>query len=200
MKDEGVIKFYCDWQETALPKGDYTELLQTRNDLFAKKLIGYDTVEKVGYGNISCRRQDTTLFAISGTQTGHIRQLTADHLSFVTDAYIATNTVHCIGPSKASSESLTHAAIYQMIPSAKAVIHVHHKKLWLSLLNKLPTTDVLIGYGTTNMAMEINRLLAEADLLEHRILAMAGHEDGVIVFGATMQEALGTLMLHYSKV
>ena len=124
--DEGVIKFNCNWQQGELPAGiDLTALLQTRNELFRLGLIGYDETEKVGYGNISFRTNGNQ-FVISGTQTGHIARLSKNELSWVTETIIATNTVYCSGPAKASSESMTHAAIYQLVQGANAVIHVHH--------------------------------------------------------------------------
>jgi L-ribulose-5-phosphate 4-epimerase len=194
MMDEGVIKFNCNWQKSSLPAGiDCTKLLQTRNELFQLGLIGFDETEKVGYGNISTR-VDGNQFIISGTQTGHIPVLSKDQLSFVSETIIATNTVYCSGPAKASSESMTHAAIYQLIPAANAVIHIHHNGMWEKLKHQLPTTKNGIGYGTQAMANEIERLLKENDLLAHRLLVMAGHQDGIISFGETMEAAAQALL------
>jgi hypothetical protein len=39
------------------------------------------------------------------------------------------------------------------------------------------------------MAREIRRLCDEANLLSRRLLVMAGHEEGVIAFGADLAEA-----------
>jgi L-ribulose-5-phosphate 4-epimerase len=196
MMDEGVIKFNCNWQPGELPESIHcTELLQTRNELFRLGLIGYDAAEKVGFGNISSRIKGNQ-FIISGTQTGHIPILTKTQLSLVSETIIATNTVYCSGPSKASSESMTHAAIYQLIPAASAVIHIHHNGMWQKLKHQLPTTKADIGYGTQAMANEIERLLKENDLLTHRLLIMAGHQDGIISFGETM-DAARTILLKY---
>ncbi len=200
MKDEGVIKFNCVWTEVPLPANlPLTTLLHTRNELHRQGLIGYDEQEKVGYGNISARQPGTNAFAISGTQTGHIKILSQQQLSFVSAADIATNTVYCSGTAKASSESLTHAAIYQLIPAAMAVIHIHHHSLWKKLLHQVPTTRATIGYGTTAMANEISRLLLTADLLQHRLLVMAGHADGLIAFGETMDIAMEVLQKQYKN-
>jgi L-ribulose-5-phosphate 4-epimerase len=194
MMDEGVIKFNCQWIETALPGNiDCYELLQTRNELYRLGLIGYDEKHKVGYGNISSRIEKNQ-FLISGTQTGHISMLAKEQLSLVTDAIIGSNTVHCTGPAKASSESMTHAAIYQLVPVVNAVIHIHHHGMWNKLKHLLPTTNANIGYGTQAMANEINRLLIEKDLLTHRLLVMAGHQDGIISFGETMSAAKAALL------
>jgi L-ribulose-5-phosphate 4-epimerase len=198
MMDEGVIKFNCNWQPGKLPAGiNCTELLQTRNELFRLGLIGYDEAEKVGFGNISSRVKGDQ-FIISGTQTGHIAMLSENELSLVSETIIATNTVYCSGPAKASSESMTHAAIYQLIPAANAVIHIHHNGMWKKLKHQLPTTKADIGYGTQAMANEIERLLKEKNLLTQRLLVMAGHQDGIISFGETMEAAAQALLKYYA--
>jgi L-ribulose-5-phosphate 4-epimerase len=200
MKDEGVILFNCHWQETALPTGpDMSGLLQIRNQLFQLGLIGFDKTEQVGYGNISMRVNDDT-FIISGTQTGHIPILGPAHLSYVTHTDIAHNTLYCKGPAKASSESLTHAAIYAQFAGAMAVIHVHHRQLWLSLMDKVPTTLADIGYGTTAMAGEIDRLATHGHLGQEKILVMSGHQDGIICFGESLGSAYRLLLRHYQPL
>jgi len=196
MKDEGVILFNCHWQSGELPKDiDTAPLLNTRNLLYQLGLIGFDAAEQVGYGNISMRTSGEQ-FIISGTQTGHIPILSAEQLSYVTRTDIGTNTLYCTGPAKASSESLTHAAIYAQFPEIVAVIHVHHHALWNHLMHKVPTTLPNIGYGTTAMANEINRLTQTANLSQEKILVMSGHQDGIICFGNDLAAAY-QLLLHY---
>jgi hypothetical protein len=46
-----------------------------------------------------------------------------------------------------------------------------------------------VAYGTTAMATEVGRLYRETSLAEGRVLAMGGHEDGIIAFGRTPEEA-----------
>ncbi|MFK7905782.1 MAG: class II aldolase/adducin family protein, partial [Chitinophagales bacterium] len=89
--------------------------------------------------------------------------------------------------------SLTHAAIYELNNDYEAVIHIHCKEMWLKLLNKVPTTAADVSYGTPQMAYEIQRLYRETDLAESKIVAMAGHEDGIISFGKNLQEAAQVL-------
>ena len=59
---------------------------------------------------------------------------------------------------------------------------------------RLPTTRPEIDYGTQAMAMEMRRLYRDTHLADTRCLAMAGHEDGIIAFGRTAQEAGGVLI------
>jgi L-ribulose-5-phosphate 4-epimerase len=46
------------------------------------------------------------------------------------------------------------------------------------------------------MAAEVKRLFAESDLPEKRIFGMTGHEDGIVSYGRTAEEA-GFTMLAY---
>jgi L-ribulose-5-phosphate 4-epimerase len=89
---------------------------------------------------------------------------------------------------------LTHAAIYEADPRAGAVIHCHDSKLWPALLNRVPTTSKGVEYGTLEMAYEIMHLFRTSDVRNRRILAMAGHEGGIIAFGKNFDDASAVLM------
>ncbi len=201
LRDEGAIKYQCQWQPASpLPLEPYRELLSYRDRTYKAGLIGVYP-DGVGFGNISCRcPQNPNHFIISGTQTGHIPRLTIDYYARVTEVNLQQNTVTCEGPVKASSESLTHGAIYQIMPSVQGIIHVHHAKLWKSLLNKAPTTSPTVPYGTPEMAMEMKRLTRESSLIDDKILAMAGHEDGVVAFGNSLEEAYKILQKYYQAL
>jgi L-ribulose-5-phosphate 4-epimerase len=199
MKTEGVIKFSCEWTKSNLPNGDYQLLLDIRNRLYALGGIGFDLTEDVGFGNISIRVNEAGAFIISGTQTGHIPVLTSNELSYVAYADQERYHVICSGPTQASSESVTHAAIYQQFPEAGAVIHVHHANTWQHLLHKAPTTREDIAYGTKEMAAEIARLAQEAALGEQKILVMTGHKDGIICFGEGLETAWEVLLQHWKS-
>lgn len=200
VRDEGAIKYQCRWRQTeALPLEPYRELLSYRDRTYNSGLIGVYP-DGIGYGNISCRCADNPRhFVISGTQTGHIPQLTIDYYARVTEVDLPQNTVTCEGPVKASSESLTHGNIYQLMPSVQGIIHVHHHALWKALLNQVPTTSSTVPYGTPEMAMEMERLVHESNLLEDKIFAMAGHEDGVVTFGESLNEANEILQTYYQQ-
>ena len=94
-----------------------------------------------------------------------------------------------MGPIISSSESLTHAILYQCNPAINAVVHIHHKELWKSLLHKVPTTNKKVEYGTPEMAKEMVRLYNKTELPQSQILVMAGHEDGIVSFGITIADA-----------
>lgn len=187
--DEGVVKYRCDWEEAdPVPAENIADLMTWRERLHSWGLIGvYEN--GIGFGNVSVRLGNSCQFVISGTQTAHLRDLGPESYSTVTEFNLEQNFLGCRGPVQASSESLTHAALYLQREDVGGIIHVHNPKLWQQLLFKIPTTRKDIPYGTPQMALEMFRLFEEENLAERKILAMAGHEDGIICFGSTLDEA-----------
>lgn len=196
--DEGYIKFDIDWEMAEAPHHALLpELMHWRNEMYALGLIGFYEDFKVGYGNISVKTEDG--FIVSGTQTGHIADLEATHYTLVDSYNIEKNALHCVGPVKASSESLTHAAIYECNETIKAVVHVHHKTFWKKALYNVPTSPKDIPYGTPEMAKEIFRLYKETSFSENKIMAMEGHDEGIITFGETLEEAAEVVKLYFDQ-
>jgi L-ribulose-5-phosphate 4-epimerase len=195
MVDEGVIKYDCRWQLGPAPEASQIEeLIHWRDALWQAGQIG-TYPDGIGYGNISLRLSSQS-FVISGTQTGHLAHTQPGHYTLVDGWDIDRNTLHCVGPVRASSESLTHAALYDYAEDIKAIIHVHNLALWQRYQYQLSTTSAEVPYGTPAMAHEMWRLMAESDLLQQRILIMAGHIEGVLTFGPTLQSAHQVLEQH----
>ena len=63
-----------------------------------------------------------------------------------------------------------------------------------ALLDRVPTTSKAAAYGTPEMAYEIMRLFKTSDAQRREILAMAGHEGGIVSFGKNLQRAFEVLM------
>jgi len=199
MIDEGVVKYSCEWipGERVAVEG-IESLIKWRDHIHELGLIGvYEN--GIGFGNISIRIPNSLQFIISGTQTGHLAQLDSQHYTVVTDFDIEQNHLTCCGPIQASSESLTHAAIYSYEPNINAIIHVHHPQLWQHLLYQVPTTGNDVPYGTPQMAKEMLRLFDQENLSQQKILVMAGHEDGFLTFGKDLNEAGEILMKYYLR-
>ena len=193
MNDEGVIKFNCHWiPDLPVPYEMVSELDKWRDILYDCRLIGKDG-NGIGYGNVSCR-YDGNKFIITGSGTGTIDKMQVSHYTRVTTYNFIENSLTTVGPLRASSESLTHAAVYESLPQIKAVFHVHHRSLWRDLLDRGLCTSREALYGTPAMAAEIIRLLKDPVLVRQGILAMAGHEEGVICFG-TDEGDTGTKLL-----
>ena len=195
MIDEGVIKFDCKWTRgPPLEHAVTSELNRWRRPLFDAGLVGHYEDTGVGFGNISVRTELDTQFIISGTQTGHLADLTGAHYAEVTDYDIQDDRIACRGPVKASSESLTHAAIYELDPAIKAIAHIHSDALWQELRDKIPMTNPRVAYGTPEMAEEFRRLYCDTDFASCGLAVMAGHDGGLISIGHDMAEAAGRFL------
>ena len=133
--DEGYIKFNCHWIPSGAVSSEMVaELNLWRNRMYEKGLIGVYP-DGIGFGNISQRWQGNS-FLISGTATGGFTTLNESHYSLVTDYDFPANSLTCEGAVKASSESLTHAAIYECSAETNAVIHVHNLDAWNKLIHQ----------------------------------------------------------------
>lgn len=201
---EGVIKYTLDYRELALREwAGFSELNAWRNILYGLHLIGQDRTRYGGlaYGNISCREDKASeSFLISGTQTGGKPQLDVDDYCRVNYCDVRQNHLVAEGRVKPSSEALSHGMVYQLNPDIYCVIHVHNDVLWrLAGLMKLPSTDKSVAYGTVAMADEIESLYQRGDLNKDRLLVMGGHEDGVITYGETIEQAGSALITQLAK-
>lgn len=189
--DEGYIKYNSNWncQKILVPEKTLQEINDVRNKLVKMNMIG-KIPNGPGFGNISIR-VDADAFFISATDTGHLSQLTESDISEVYKTDVEKNTVWCKGEKNASSESMTHSVIYNVDVNSKAVIHIHHKAMWNHFLDHLPSTNSKISYGTPEMAIAISKLIENNST--HQLLVLGGHEDGLISYGSTLDEALSII-------
>lgn len=186
--DEGYVKYSSRWRPGPAPDAALVaELERWRRPLFDAGLIGYSAEHRVGYGNLSIRATDG--FVISGTQTGHVETTTGEHYALVTDVDPEANTVHCTGPVQASSEAMTHAALYALSADIGAVVHVHSAALWRRYRDRLPTTAPEVAYGTPEMAAAFADLWHDGDFRQRAVAVMAGHEDGLVSVGPDLAVA-----------
>jgi ribulose-5-phosphate 4-epimerase/fuculose-1-phosphate aldolase len=175
------------------PLDALAELNACRRKLVDQHLLGVYS-NGVGFGNMSVRDGQTASFYITGSATGGLRELAAADCVRVVSYDFARNWLSYQGTAIPSSESLTHAAIYQADSSVSAVIHCHDSVLWRALLDRAPTTSKTVAYGTPEMAYEIIRLFETTDVRTKKIFIMAGHEDGIVAFGKNLEEAIDVLM------
>lgn len=202
--DEGIIKFQLRFTAAhPLPFDDLREVNAWRRVLYLTQLIGRqpDRYGGFGYGNISQRLGpfDAPVhqrrFVISGTQTGGLAHLTEEHYAIVLECYPERNLIVAEGPIRPSSESMTHATLYALDDDLRCVIHAHAPHIWRGAQAlDIPMTDEGVPYGSPEMAEEVRRLFQETSVRDRLILAMGGHQDGVVSFGHTVEEA-GSVMI-----
>ena len=56
-----------------------------------------------------------------------------------------------------------------------------------------------MDYGTTGLAKDILLLFGDSDVIEKRIIVMAGDRAGILTFGNDMDEAANVLMEYLKK-
>ena len=199
--DEGYTKFAVDWTDRSpLLHSSIAELERWRRPLYQAGLIGHYPDANIGYGNLSVRAPGKGLFIVSGTQTGHLPHTDRRHYALVTKADIAENSVSCTGATQASSESLTHAAIYELDASINAVVHVHSESLWRKMKYSVPTTDADVAYGTPEMAREFKRLYRQTRFRDLGVAVMAGHDAGLVSIGGSVEEAAQRILALHAEL
>lgn len=207
MPNEGVIQFEVEHERRELEARRYgelaCELVAWREIMALTGLVGQEPgrYEGAGYGNVSSRvgprgaAIGRRSFLITGSQTSGSRCIGLGDFAVVDGYDYAANRVQSHGCVMPSSESMTHAAAYDASPLVRCVLHAHSPVLWRRRRALgLPETDPSVPYGTPEMALEVRRLYRETILPERQVLAMGGHEDGILVFGRHPAEAGGVLL------
>lgn len=206
--DDGVIKYdrsnfsQCE----ALLESEFEGLEYWRKKLYQMNLIGEYPEVHIGFGNMStlhdysffCKSPHPQ-FIITGTQTGKFSDLNGSQYTRVLDYKIDELKIHMMGTIEASSEALTHAAIYEANPNIKAVFHIHSNEIWKKMIeDKSDFTCESIPYGTVEMARATQACIKNKDA---GIFCMHGHEDGIVIYARSLEEAGNlTISLHQKYV
>jgi len=201
---EGVIKFELEHSDDPKVMERHREcaaaIISWRDILVRLSLVGQsaERYAGLGFGNVSARvapfagGRGQRAFLITGTQTGGHVCMSSQEVTLVSQTRAREGWVKSQGPVKPSSESTTHAAVYDLSPAIRWVFHVHSPLLWAwseKHSASFPRSAADASYGSPQMADEIDRLWRETTFPESRIMAMGGHEDGVIAFGRSPMEA-----------
>ena len=195
---DGVIKYSIEHQTAETPLFScYEQLEALRTRLFTLGLIGEK--DGIGYGNLSMRYESSKSFFITATQTGRNLMLSREYYTYISDYDFSTFKIISQGTHKPSSEALSHAMIYAIDDRITTVIHIHSLALWkfMKTNNDLATTA---EYGTAEMVEEIAGLYTNLDPISNNAFVMKGHEEGIITFGRSVEEAelvLYTIMQAY---
>lgn len=210
--EEGVVKFQADHRQKPLSKTRFGELVcrlvAWREILSRTGLIGQDPSRYggFGYGNLSARvgapssPRGRRSFLVTGTQTSGKSRVGLGDFCWVEAWDRHANRVTSRGLALPSSESLTHGAVYDLGTHIRFVFHGHSPVLWRRTdALGLPCTDSRVAYGTPEMAQEVERLYRGSTLSEVQLFTMGGHEDGIVVYGRTAEEAGQVLLRHLAR-
>ena len=194
--DEGYIKFSLEMKEGSAPiHSGLQELMEGREILFDKKLIGaYHN--GIGYGNVSIRTLENQ-FIITGSATGNKFPLSTSDYCEVQSFDLAQNSVVAYGPINASSESMTHGAIYETNSAVQCVMHIHSRTLFDRMLGAGHLhTPVEAAFGTPDLAFAIADLVKGEELKgkNRGIFVTAGHDEGIIAYGESIAITLMLLL------
>lgn len=180
--DEGYVKYRCLHTPGPAPAHpDLAALDALRTALFDAGLLGMRP-DGVGFGNVSVRGAGEC-FVITATGTGGARVLGPEGYCLVTAFDEVANQVRSVGPRQASSEAMSHGAVYRADPSAHCVAHVHSRALFDRLLAAgAMATPSDAAFGTPDMARAL------ADLVCRRrgragVMVMRGHDEGLMAYG-----------------
>jgi ribulose-5-phosphate 4-epimerase/fuculose-1-phosphate aldolase len=205
---EGAIQFQLEHSRRALDpveaEAAVLALAGWRRILRQTGLIGRrpERYEGAAYGNLSVLATGAAAgggsippFLITGTQTSDLEELTAGQLVRVEACELERNAVRSSGMVYPSSETLTHAAVYEAAVGAGAVLHVHSREIWtLGAHLGLATTSAAAACGTPQMALGVRQVVSRCGGPSSGLLTMGGHEDGVLAWGPDAASAAGLLL------
>ncbi len=189
---EGYIKFSFTHEPAPPPTHPaLAELRRVRDELRDWGWLGV-LPDGIGFGNLSVRGPDREQFVITASGTGRYVAALPEHFCAVLAWDVARNHVRCRGPLPASSESMSHGAVYAARPDAQAVIHIHDRALHARLRAAgAPATPADAEFGTPELARAIAALVPT--LPAAAVLVLGGHEDGLLAFGPSLDAARAAL-------
>jgi len=194
---EGVIKFSLEHEDAAgINRPVVDSLNHWRTVLADLGLIGMDPrrYDGLGFGNLSARLQGNE-FLITGCQTGLLAELTPAHYAHVTGSWPELNMVRSRGPLAPSSEALTHASIYAANWNIRFVFHGHSPEIWEKTASLgIPVTPDYQSYGTPEIAIEAGEIVSGLTPGSSGLFTMGGHEDGVVAYGPSADQAGNALV------
>lgn len=196
--DEGYVKYTSHRRPGKLDAtAELIALNRARTRLFDLGLVGTDPYG-IGFGNVSVR-YSAQQFAITASATGRSRTLDVNQYCLVESYCLERNEVWSVGDLNASSESMTHGAMYTANQSIQCVMHVHSGVLFDRLLQQgAAATDAAIPYGTPAMARAVAAFAKQQTVLP-TLLVMAGHAEGILACGVDVASVLALVESTYAK-
>ncbi|MFC3152501.1 class II aldolase/adducin family protein [Litoribrevibacter euphylliae] len=202
-EQEGVIKFSLTHQTLDRPVNAsvLSELMVWRDLSRRLQWLGQDPQRYggLGYGNISAR-ESSQQFIISASQTSGVITAEPQHFARVLVSDLEQNHIDSEGMLPPSSESMTHAALYQCSDQVSWILHSHCPEIWQhSEALGLAATAAEVPYGTPEMAEAVQQLYRDQANPSQGIFVMKGHQDGVVSYGSTAKQAISTMLDCYGR-
>lgn len=140
----------------------------------------------LGFGNLSARDpQRPGEFVITASQTAGAPALEDEDLVRILHSSTGRFWVDAEGHQPPSSETLTHAMIYQADAAVGWVFHVHSPDVWRRAAElALPATADDVPYGSPAMVEAVATLLTRHPSRPLTFVTL-GHEDGVFACGTS---------------
>lgn len=166
-----------------------------RKKLYSRKYIGTDNTGQ-SYGNISMKLSNSNIFVISSTQTGFKTTTSLNDYSLIFDYDLEQFTTKAFGLKEPSSETLTHACVYDCDNSISAIIHIHDFRLWEKMINSCcHNVTAEVPYGTAEMTIETRKIVNDRNRKDQNdIFAMAGHHGGIVSYGCNLNDAYDNII------
>jgi ribulose-5-phosphate 4-epimerase/fuculose-1-phosphate aldolase len=197
---EGVIRFEYQLERAPAPLAtgaDFVRLNAWRSILHRLSLIGQCASRYDGYafGNVSLRcPQNPATFLITASQTSGKPRAEPEDWTQVNRPDLRQFRVDAVGLLPPSSESMTHAMIYQADSQVSCVLHVHSPDIWTRTDRLvLPHTGTAAAYGTPDLASHVRQLFRD-HAVRPLVFTTLGHEDGVFACGRDVDSAAHALM------
>ena len=197
---EGTIRFAYSLEAPAGAVADAATLSCLRGWREVLKrlgLLGQDPARYggLGFGNLSARdRTRPDEMIITASQTSGAEALEDDDLVRIVRSNPARFWVDAVGRQPPSSETLTHAMIYQADAAVHWVFHAHSPDIWRrAAALGLPATPAQVAYGSAEMVQAVAELIARQEPGPLAFVTL-GHEDGVFACGASADDAGSALV------
>ncbi|MEQ8857120.1 MAG: class II aldolase/adducin family protein [Pseudomonadales bacterium] len=197
---EGTIRFAYGLEHPDGPVADPEQFLALRGwrtVLRRLGLLGQDAGRYggLGFGNLSARDpQQPEQFVITASQTAGTPAFEDADLVRIVAGNTARFWVDALGHQPPSSETLTHAMVYQADASVGWVLHGHSPDIWQRAEElALPATAADVPYGSPAMVDAVAGLLA-AHPGRPLVFVTLGHRDGVFGCGPSAAATGGALV------
>lgn len=190
VQNEGYTKFVAHLSPGTVPWSPECDTLDAaRTRLHDLRWLGIYP-NGIGFGNVSLRLPGDSGFIISGTATGGARKLGQNGYCVVNDWRAESNEVWCRGPIQASSEAMSHGAVYKANSAVRCVLHIHSRELFdFMLAGDFPRTPADAAFGTPGIAIAITNLVRHDDSAGGAFV-MAGHQEGIMAYGSSIERAI----------